>query len=119
MRTASLTLKPSQTVRSASGKFRLSGAAWCATLAGAASQQWWPSPIGKLTYVKPDSVMLKSQPASPVDVISIVSNWSSSIWANDGFILGGTFPKAILQNQPNAWACLTKFTTPSLQVTYF
>jgi len=117
---ASLTLNASQTVGFASGKFTLSNGGWCPIFVGAANREWWLTPLGNLTYNNSGRVQVVSQPAAPIDVTSIVSTWVSVKYANHanyGFIVTSTLPSGAVPLSSNA--CLTKFSSPSLQLVYF
>ncbi|HLN15011.1 MAG TPA: hypothetical protein VK587_17565, partial [bacterium] len=79
---------------------------------------WWLSPLGNLTYNNAARINVVSQPAAPIDVTSLVSAWASVRYANNfGFIVSSTLPTGAVPIVSNA--CLTKFSTPSLQVVSF
>jgi len=115
---ASLTLNVSQTVNFTSNKATVSNGGWCPIFIGAANRQWWLSPLGNLTYNNSGRIQVVSQPAAPIDVTALVSAWASVRYANNyGFIVASTLPAGAVPIVSNA--CLTKFSTPSLQVVYF
>ena len=89
-------------------------------LVAAANREWWLDPLGNLTYNTSGRVQVVSRPAVPIDVTSIASTWASvkyANYANYGFIVTSTLPSGAVPIASNA--CLTKFSTPSLQVVYF
>jgi len=115
---ASLTLTVSQTVNVASNRATVSNGGWCPIFIGAANREWWLSPLGNLTYNNAARINVVSQPAAPIDVTSLVSAWASVRYANNfGFIVSSTLPTGAVPIVSNA--CLTKFSTPSLQVVSF
>lgn len=117
---AALTLKSSQTLDIApSGHFRLSNGGWCPTSVGAANREWRIAPLGNLTYGKSGLVTVGSQPRGSIDVSAIVSGWQSFKYrTNYGFIVANPLPPHLTYKTATA-ACLTKFSTPSLETVYF
>ena len=115
---AALTLTSSQTVVFASGKATLSNGGWCVIFIGVANKEWWISPLGNLTFGSAGRMSVASQPKAAIDVTSIVSGWEKYQYrANYGFIVAGSLPPGA--QPPVSTACLTKYSTPSLQVVYF
>ena len=114
---ASLTLNASQTVGFASGKVTLSNGGRCPILVAAASREWWLAPIGNLTSNKSGRVQVASSSTTDTDVTSLVSAWGVKYNINNyGFILQGNSPSGA---PTTSNACLTKFSTPSLETVYF
>jgi len=109
---ATLTLKPSQTVNLASGKATLSSGRWCQTYVGgngSLTNPFIPSAFGQSTVVPREA---------SINVISIVSAWVK-YGINYGFVVGTPSPSEPYGFPTASKACLTKFSTPSLQVVYF
>ncbi|HLY21906.1 MAG TPA: hypothetical protein VKT83_05515 [bacterium] len=115
---ASLTLNASQTVGFASGKATLSNGGWCPIWVGAANREWWLAPLGNLTSNKSGRVQVASSPTTDTDVTSLASAWGVKYNTNNyGFVIEGNPPSGGAPTTSNA--CLTKFSTPSLQIVYF
>ena len=115
---AVLTLNPSQTVAFASGKFTLSKSGQCPMWVQAANREWWLTPLGNLIYNKSGQAQIENRPANNIDVSSIVSAWASVKYANNyGCIVENNPPSGAVPI--TSFACLTKFSNPSLQVVYF
>jgi len=115
---ATMTLKPLQTVGFASGKTTLSSGRWCHTYVGSAGPNLTsdaPSAFGAAAVAPREA---------SINAISLVSDWIK-YGINYGFLVAPPSPPP-----PPYWsypygaptgsdACLTKFSTPSLQLVYF
>jgi hypothetical protein len=110
---AALTLEPLQTVSLASGKATLSRGQWCETWAIWVGTCCPPGPTGRGS-------------GTSVNVVNIVQQW---IWygSTSGTEVGAfsvmpwlryvVGPSPVFPNE--TYVCLTKFSTPSLQLVYF
>jgi len=118
---ATLTLTALQTVTAAAGTFKLSNGGWCAMWVRAGINPWWLGPSGNLFGAPEGQVKVVSRPATgTIDVTATVAAFGLPY----GIILMSpdTPPNAPQNNYlvPNATnTCLTKFSTPSLQVVSF
>jgi len=122
-----LTLTALQTVTLASGKPKLSDGGWCSIWVRAGAVPWWLGPTGNLWGMTEGQVKVVSRPeAGTIDVTSVMAafNPRGTFILPYGIILTSPdTPGNAPQNNytvPNATnTCLTKFSTPSLQVVYF
>jgi len=115
---AMLTLKASQTLVFRSGKATFFNSGWCAVVVGAADREWWLAPLGNMTYGKAGRMPVASKPPAALDITPIVSSWASYGYrTNYGLIVADALPPGAKPMVSSA--CMTKFSTPSLQVVYF
>jgi hypothetical protein len=118
---ATLTLEPSQTVEFTSKKIILSRGRWCQTFIGVPNKDEPPT-IPSAFYSPPylyQFAKASAHGAVSINVIQIVSLWVTN-GVNFGIGVGGATAPVDLSGFPSAnGACLTKFSTSSLQVIYF
>jgi len=122
---ATLTLEPVQTVVLASGKVTLSRGNWCQTFIGITENgnPTIPSAFNAPPYGPTVVPHGPARGAASINVTGIVYAWVKGVPYGKGFGVGTGHPlEYSLQGFffPTAsFVCLTKFSTPSLQVVYF